>query len=375
MDKILRVITTFCLDRYLMALGICLLCSFSCLSQTRGYIVKGDTAYTQGKIKYDRKNADKIIFYSGRHQMEYDANQVTKFGFKDSTQYFSKKIIINNASKNTFLELLEDGQLDLYRYRNNESQLYLEDDSLISLNSDNFKNVLREYAESHRKWNEQYLLLKPKKKPLSFFVRNYNANKNVNIPFTNFGFLFGYSFSTIKLSQDSYSQSNFGTVQMQGKNINFGSFIELPIWKINNLTFVSQLTFSRVEFVKELLSSTLNHDVKLDVSHLSLQLSPKYTLNTKTVRPYFLLGGAIDYTLQSESEIFQATIENDIITFDEVEGNIEIPKYFYGLVYGLGFHYYYKYNHYVSLEIGDSYLFSNNSTNQKKLSIMLKMNL
>lgn len=62
-------------------------------SQSQEYIVRGDTAYSEGKIIFDPSKPGELRFTDIKSGLQkYGPDQVTEFGYKDGRRFVSRKI-------------------------------------------------------------------------------------------------------------------------------------------------------------------------------------------------------------------------------------------------------------------------------------------
>lgn len=345
-------------------------------AQKDGYIVKGDTAYALGKIRFYPGMYKIVEFSAGKDKFEtYNADQLSEFGYDDSTRYFSKQVYFQDKHQQVFLELLERGNVNLYRLHAPEETFFLGSDSLVLVKKDDLENHLKIYADSCERRKDQHKLVRYEKKSLSHYISNLNSGKCKPAPFISYGPVIRYTSSKISLSDASHPDNHWGSYSIKASDFYAGIFIEKPVWRVENLSIQSQLLFGKQKFYKEFISKDLNEDVIIEQSNLQLDVSPMYKLAVGKLRPYVFIGGSITYSLQSESYIFQAHKKVNVITFEKNHQAVNAGKLHYGFNLGAGTQYFYKYNKYIALEIGCASLYSSNGTSIFNNILSIKGNL
>lgn len=68
----------------------------------------------------------------GKEIIEYNPQQVSRYGFKEGSEYIARGITIQGNKKRVFLEQLVKGDLSLYHYREKGLEtFFLEKDSTL----------------------------------------------------------------------------------------------------------------------------------------------------------------------------------------------------------------------------------------------------
>lgn len=345
-------------------------------SQSKGYLIKGDTALVQGWIEYSksRPNVVKLNFSKIKWE-EYNADQVSEFGFNNSTKYVSKIVSVEDIDKNTFLRQLEEGPTRLYILeQRGKDRLFIEEDTLVEISSFNLNRILKKYANSSTKWLKQLSLVKPNKNSLSFFIRNHNANKFVNIPFYRFGI--NTDFAIFKMTLVSNTNNDeLDDIIFRTSTLKFGIFAESPIWNVNGLSLVKNVNYFKGELVETSTNENI-YDIRGNYSFIEFNLSPKYTFNYDKVRPFVIAGGQFKYLLNSNVETYQTMITGNTISIELLENNpLDFDSIYYGIQYGVGVNIFYDIKRSISLSILGSNSFGNTTGKINSLSISLAGNI
>ncbi|WP_339811321.1 hypothetical protein [uncultured Imperialibacter sp.] len=345
------------------------------ISQSNGYIVKGDTAFIGGKIKFDRNSPNKVLFYTANKKSPiiYNADSLSEFGYKDSTRFVAKETRDSDKITRVFLEVLEEGELTLYK---NGAMFFFEDQNqLTSLSKNDYLNYLADKSIRCAKWVDQHRLVKYNTKSLSHFARLYNQNSCLNIPSTSYGFIAGFGASSLFLGETAYPENTFGGYKINCKTLSLGVFYELPFWHSKRLSFFNQLQVAQETFIIELFSSTVNQDVKVELVNLQLIVAPKYEININRLTPFAYFGPTGMFNVKSKSEVFQARVQEKFIEFEKYNDSINIQKSLFGYCFGVGSEFHFSTSNYVSFEINNSMVYATRETNLRNLTLTLKANL
>lgn len=344
--------------------------------QSKDYLIKGDTALVQGQIEYSlsRPNAVKLYISKSKWE-EYNADQISEFGFKDGTKYVSKIVLTEGIPTKTFLMQLEGGPTDLYLLKQKgKDRLFIDKDSLVEISNSNVNEVLKNYADSSTKWLRQLSLVKSNKQSLSFFIRNHNANKFVNIPFYRYGINIDYTILQFTLVNNSIN-NELADFKFKSSTLKFGIFAESPIWKVNGLSLVTDFNYLKGELVETATKENI-YDIRGNYSFVEVKLSPKYTFNYDKARPFIIAGGEFKYHLNSNIETYQTTNTNNIFKIEKLEDNpLKFESFYYGFQYGVGVQVFYNLKRSISLSVLGSNSFGNTTDKINNFSISISGNI
>ena len=164
---------------------ILLLFSLSIQAQKKGYIVKGDSTLIRGAIEFSSKRPNLVKFYRSNSgvPVNFSPEDVSEFGFIDSTRFYSRRVNFYGVKKRIFLEQLTKGEVELYKSLDKSKQPYIQLDSLVAIDSSNVEEIIQKYVQDIPLWKEQLPFIRPKHNSLVFFARNYNAKNIISIPF------------------------------------------------------------------------------------------------------------------------------------------------------------------------------------------------
>ena len=313
---------------------------------------------------------------SGKEGVQvFNADQLSEFGYMEGPKYKAKMIHTGTDYEKVFLEVLEEGKVDFLHLTAGRKNYFLEGDSLVKLEKENYQDILKAYSGYCKKLDEQYKLVSFNKRSLKNHIRNVNQNECRNVPFLSFGPLVGFSINKLSLSGNYFPRPEEDLYSFRSTNLSVGFFVETPVFELENLSFLSDLQYGKQQFIGEFFFRDANQDIRMEMDYLNFNLAPKYTLDSEQYRPYFFLGGNVSYNLKSSDEVFQAVKEEKVIWFEKFQNSLNLPKYFLGLSAGAGIQVFYRYDQYISLEFSNRRLFSDRAVTMENYHFCIKANL
>lgn len=324
-------------------------------AQFKGYIVQGDTAYTDGYIQFDRRKPFQVEFQKAKKSpvVTYAAHEITEFGYIDSTKYAAHEVVYFGEKRMVFLRELAEGKLNLYEVRGEEGkQFYLENSGLTLLTKENLQMNLQQYAANSPYWQRQLPSVRLSEESLRYFARNTNKGRNPKMSMFSFGAVASFNHSTIQLKADAFPENGFGEYSMTSENAEAGVFVEAPVWHVNNLSIISQLSYGKMEYTATHISSPLDQHVKLVLDFLKLSVTPRYYLNANKVSFYVEAGPELFYVTEQSSKLLEAKHKNSTTSIHEHQDVFRLQKASFSMMAGAGLQYFYLPKHYINLGLG-----------------------
>jgi hypothetical protein len=333
---------------------------YSSNAQSRGYIVKGDTVYTDGYIQFDRKQPFKVEFQVSKKTLPEIllAGAVTEFGYRDSTKFVAREVIYFGEKRTVFLETLAAGDLNLYTVRGEDGkQFYFEQNSLTRLTKENLQTHLQQHTANSPTWQRQLPRVKLARQPLSYYTRNINKGRSPKLSTLNFGGFASFNRSTMRMTADAFPENGFGAYSMVSENVEAGAFVEMPVWDLNNFTVTQQLSYGKMAYAATLLSPPLDQHMKLTLDFLKLSVVPRYYLNSHKITFFVEAGPELFYVTEQSSSFMEATHSNNTTTLQEHGHVFMLQKSSFGMMAGTGLQYFYLPKHYINLGLGTGHVF------------------
>jgi hypothetical protein len=350
--------------------------SINVKAQHKGYIVIQDSLYSSGRIRFNQSTPDSVYFFlSKKHPPKaYGADMVTEFGFSDSTQFISRRVELNGLNSNVFLQTLVSGRATLYEV--SRFFFWHDENGLVPIGHSNYSTFIEEKSTFCSMSNVSLAhLVKYNRNSLSNFTRNYNRSDCQEVQFFNYGISFSATSSTLFFGDQSYEENVFGRYSLSTSSFSVGLFSEIPFWKTRRMSVVTHLNASNQSFVKELKSNSINQDVKITLAALDLSITPKFAiLKAKRVSPYIFAGPSLWYNFKSKSELFQADIGNNTISFKSQNDLINFNNPFIGFKWGIGSQLYLAKKRFIFVELGTLHV-SDQDKRISNFTFSLKTNL
>ncbi|WP_436516384.1 hypothetical protein [Ekhidna sp. To15] len=305
-----------------------------------GYIITNDNDTIQGQADYrsNSKNYESCIFKSEEGEREYFSSQIKGFGYIND-KFFSSQII-----EGSFVEVLVDGDISLYRSRDKyhikkDTSLYdLEsiveeveiDGKIGTRETSRWRGILNYLTGDCLKNSTSSIAsLKLDEKSLTRFILKYNSCKGSEFtefkaskPWTQFDFgatlgLSRSEITTISSGSFAYLDNTYNSIDPS-----VGVLIAISSPRIaEKIAFQGELHFLKSSYsslVELEGSSTQYHDTFIDLTTLSIPLSLKYSFPEKKYGLYLQGGINYDYHLRSDTRLLSEQVNGNVVnTFPE----------------------------------------------------------
>lgn len=315
-----------------------------------------------------RDNAQFIRLKRKSEQVKYYPDQLSEYGFKNGAVYVSKSIPVSEQTKQVFLERLEYGKINLYYYTEKGIRTYfLERDStvFVELKKDNdFRKTISEFTDDFNWKASQVRLSKYNKKSLSKLISFYNSGRNKPLPFPRFGIIVGYNSTSIIIP------SSISVVELNGisfspsATVSLGLFGDLPI-AMSDFSFIIAVNYLKSGFSVNSRSAQSDVDVVINYTSLNMPFLLRYTVPTIDWRPFVNTGAIYSYQFRNENNIYESSINQNVITINELQKHSLISESMLGYSFGLGLQKNLTYKKIAAVEFRFNQLFGNGNTLNK----------
>lgn len=310
--------------------------------------------------------------------IQYSAIEVKEYGFEKGRVYISKDIQTNDTSiHRVFLERLINGKTSLYYYRGKGVKTYFieKDSSLFTelakggeSNETDFNEKLLNITSDCENISDAVKLVSYNKKSLSTLIDRYNKCELKPFPFFRYGFILGYGFTKLNPSPGNEMTYLSEFDYKYDPSYILGVFIDCPIF-VSYYSFHTELLYSGNGYSYTLRTGNRDYDLVINTTSLSLPLLLRYTIPSKSIRPYFELGAIYTYNLRNESTKYESIIDGSLIDVISVSEESLIPENQAGFSIGAGVQYNLSLKNILSLglryynqyPVGNSSSFSNKS--------------
>jgi hypothetical protein len=320
----------------------------------------------------------------GKEIIKLLPNEITEFGFKDGSVYFSKKILLSNTYEQVFLERLVKGTINLLYYKDQKHKIFFletSDSILIELpkysaddKKNKFKDILSDLTPACITKNETFKLVNYRKKPLTEYIECLNNCDSRLFRFTKFGLFVGYGFTKLSPTNNRPSYLNFDVFQLKyDGSFNAGLSIDKPIFRTNlSLHFETSYSKNKISDYRKI--NNKEFDMELTYSCLNIPLLVRYTYPQLKNSPYINVGPMYTFNFINTNSIHE--IEgNDITDFSNYYEII--PDNLFGYSIGIGLQKKLTFRNFLSLELRFNKLFgpfSYEFINKGELNLLIGIN-
>jgi hypothetical protein len=237
--------------------------------------------------------------------------------------FVARDIIVNDAERRVFLEVLTRGDNTLYFYRDNQIRLFFLEDStgFYTLYPKNhpeepsYKEVLQNITADHTPSVGNLYNLPFRRAAMREYIDRYNEKDQRLMQFVRYGLYFGLNHASLSLPANS--------IFLAGENSSFtnnswyfaGIFMEMPI-KYNNISILLSADISRISGYFTSISIYEEVDILHKSTSVNAPLMIRYTLKRHLLSPYVNTGASFWYDLSNTSTVFRARISPNEISFD-----------------------------------------------------------
>jgi len=323
--------------------------AFSQSDFRKGYIINLENDTIEGEIDYriNNKVFQTCRFKEGESVIEYFPIEIIGYGFHNDS-YFSSRII-----EKSFVEVLVDGDLSLYRYKfvfyvkklDDELQKMeiVENEIQVNekkrLSKDNrWIGILRYYTSDCFFSQSKYLSISYSEKSLTNLVVAYNECKESkmivykeNKPWTKFqyGLIGGLTLSSIIKSNENFQLRHLAkNYYSLNPTVGFVFCISFPRL-IEKIAIQSELYFLKADFNSFVKYNDTNitgyYDVRFNFTSLSIPLSIKFTQPKNKYIIDINTGINFNFILNSQTNLISEEVYDHIVYTSETTA-FEIRK-------------------------------------------------
>lgn len=310
----------------------------------RGYYIK-DSVRSVGVKVLDGgtvKNAWRCQIRENNTIRTFSPDEVKEYGFQNGATYISHTIRVGTEDKRVFLERLSEGKINLYFYRDGHGRrFFIEKDSgqLVEVhkkNSDNqnFRSFLIPYTEDCKNTADALKVAAFNKLSLTRFAELYNSCSKKPLPFIRLGLITGLQITQLQKSQVN---DDLLTTPEYPKDYSFnlGVFADIPIM-LTYWSFHPELYFQTSNYSSTFSIKNTEYTTTINATSLNFPFLIRYTLPTKTIRPYANIGGLFLYNIQNDNETDSKTRNSDGSVTQKVSTKIVYSTQQIGYAIGCG---------------------------------------
>ncbi|MFZ4455772.1 MAG: hypothetical protein ACOYOT_06090 [Bacteroidales bacterium] len=323
--------------------------SLSSFSQ-KNYILSDSILYTGINIveEWGIKNTFYLIEKKQNGELQkYSPYEIKEFGYADGRIFRSKSIINGSKNENFFMELVVQGDYNLYcLYQNSNNRYFLEQNSVknilfCELTKDNYRDKLLEISQSYKNINEIIQTVEYNLGSISEFLSRLNKGKVYELSKYKWGVRASFEFSKF-VNSDQMSLVGIANMNFLFLNsFSIGLFNEIPI-EYSSFSIKTEIYFSRYSFIYHAMNVNINnkttdYDLLGDYSSIKFPVQLKYLLTKRAYSPYISLGPIAGYNFKKKSTLYAALIsDNRVEILEPTQPNI-LNDWLIGYTIGFGF--------------------------------------
>lgn len=242
----------------------------------------------------------------------YTPNDIRGYGFKNSKEYLSREIMINESSQKVFLEVMENSKnnISLYFYRDKSGSRYFiakDSSSFLEIYKNekgsklNFNDTLSKLLNNCNMTTQEHKHVLFKKNSLTRFVNQYNECKYKSFPRFRYGAymaynIYKYHFKELDHFSENIELTNFG-------GFSYHLFIDKPIYA-GDFSFHLELSYAKKSYSSNMRYDNLEYDFLSNVSTIGVPILFRYTPpSTNKIQPYINMGGIINFNFKIDNMI------------------------------------------------------------------------
>lgn len=343
--------------------------------QNQNNYIQNDTMITVGVefvSKSDISNAKYIEVQEFEKIVRYTPAELTEYGFDDGRVYESRNITVDNNVKKVFLERVVSGKLILYRYINEDQEIfYLSENARNLVDLENSKEKLARFLKDCKFIEDWLKLSKFNKKSLKTLIENYNDCKPRLFPFTKIGLIVGRSQNQL-ISGANFTYNLYDDIQLSTSSFLFGVYFDTPL-AMSNYSFVLGLNFQKSGYSSRVTNENTEFDVLLNHNSVRLPFFLRYRIDKTGFRPFFNIGGNLKYNFVNKSSVYESNKVGGTIVIDKKDSVSPISDYLYGYSIGGGIEYNLDYRRILSAELRFYQLVGarNNSLSENSIQLVM----
>jgi hypothetical protein len=321
-----------------------------------GYVItnKGDTL--RGYLNYGEGAKNFLVCEFKKtlssESVEYKAHEIKGYRFLNDKMIISRQMTLDdNPPQRYFIEILVDGSLTLYLYRerhfvgrgdsveheltNTRSEIYIDGKKMIK-ESDKYKGILIYLTQECPSLRSRIERLNLNQKDLTLLVESFNSCVGSSVSFKStkpwFRVIPGISVGAISTAFN-YEEDRFPASYSNDFTYTIGFDLELNSPRLHEyLSFYAGLFYAKNRFFSSQEESpgviVSRHDITMEFSQVTIPLTIRYTFPERKITPFFNVGmvpifiNVIENSWRLESERNNIIYSEDFIPFNLTKNNM-----------------------------------------------------
>lgn len=328
-----------------------------------GYVITNEGDTLLGYVNY-REGLKIFLVCEFRktpssESIEYHPEQIRAYRFKDDKLIVSRKLVLDeNPPKHYFMEVLVDGSLTLYQYRdryfvgkadsieheltNVRSETYI-NGKRMSKESGQFKGILMFMTRDCPEQKKSIETAQFNQREMTTIVENYNDCVGTSISYkAKKAWFIAIPGITSGVNSTSFSYDNDRIPSDFSNDMTYtvGVDFELKAPRVNEyfsvytgIFYVKNKFFSYMEETPYVV--VYRHEVTLEYSQVKVPITVRYTFPERNITPYFNVGFVPVFLKMTENS-WRAESERNNIVYSEDVSPFTMSKKNAGLMGGIG---------------------------------------
>jgi hypothetical protein len=294
----------------------------------------------------DKDNSRFCRVKIGDQIIEYSPYEVQEYGFRDGRVYISKEINLEDSVKKVFLERLYSGKTSLFYYRGTGIHTFFlgkDSSQLLEIprrngNGLNYLKQLKDLISDCSNVTDAVRFVSYNKGSLTKLISRYNNCELKPFPHFRYGLAIGYE--PVKLKPPTAIINNYiryFNFRYDG-GFMIGLFLDSPI-VVSDFSLHTEVYFSRHGYSYNKMVANKDFDFIANISSLKLPVLIRYTYPSNKTRPFFNLGGIVNFNIKNESSIYETTKTVSIIEINDTQNGPLTDVFQAGFSIGSGVEY------------------------------------
>ena len=311
-------------------------------------VVFGDTAYYNAYVNFPESwPADVLIRFPGRDFYErFQAGDVTHMVIATDEIFNAKPMTMpDGSSKQVFMQLLSDGDVDLYYSEAGPYSFHIQKEDFIPLSRNNYRDIILGLVNEDPLAHEGAQKVLYRKSSIRHFFKQYNSGRMHERPFPMPHAGLFVQFNNMRWNVPRHALTNvaFNSFDLQLSHFSPGLFVHVPFYQPKrlglDLRFAAH-SYETAATVDESLTGSYYKDVYFENSLLQADLAMRYTIGWKRIEAYIAGGVSYIHSAKQHSRVYYYIIQDGVVSNHYREDSYDEPSLMFGALAYQGVQYY-----------------------------------
>ncbi len=285
-------------------------------------VVFGDTAFYNAYVDFPESwPAGILVRFPGRDFYElFQAGEVTHMLIATGEIYNAKPMIARDgSSKPVFMQLLSDGDVDLYYSKAGPYSFYIDKDDFIPLSRNNYRETIAGLVTEDPLAHKVSQRVLYRKSSIRHFFKHYNSGSLDKRPFPMplAGIYFQFNSMRWNVPRHVLTNVTFNSFDLPVNHFSPGLFVHVPLYHPKrlglDLRFAAH-SYETTAMVDESSFGSYLKDVYFENEWIQADLALRYTVGWGPFEPYMAFGFSYIHSVKQHSKVFYFLIREDVVT-------------------------------------------------------------